>query len=155
VRVVSEGLLGRLAAIAPRVREKAIVAPMPLAIDDVELAARVSARGRALRAGFDRPLHVVASRLVREKRIERAIDHAARVRAPLVLVGDGPERAALLDRAQRRGLDLRTTGALPHEDALAWIAAADVLLAPLAPGEGAPTAIREAHALGVRVLAFP
>lgn len=172
VRVVSAALLRRLAALAPGVSAKAIVAPMPLATDDASLMERVHARAAELRLGHQarqaqqaRPtnrapethgglLHVVVSRLVRDKPIERAIAHVAERRGRLVLVGDGPERARLLAHAVRGHVDVEATGALPHEEALAWIAAADVLLAPLARGEGAPTTIREARALGVPVIAF-
>jgi glycosyltransferase involved in cell wall biosynthesis len=166
VRVVSAALLQRLAAIAPGVSAKALVAPMPLATDDDALVARVRTRSEALRRTYGahrmplaqdargQLLHVVVSRLVRDKPIERAIDHVARRRGRLVLVGDGPERTHLLAYAARVHVDVEATGALPHEEALAWIAAADVLLAPLARGEGAPTAIREARALGVPVIAL-
>jgi glycosyltransferase involved in cell wall biosynthesis len=163
VRVVSAALLRRLAVIAPAIAAKAIVAPMPLATDDDAVVERARARGDELRltqltngaqCARGRQLHVVVSRLVRDKPIERAIDHVARRHGRLVLVGDGPERARLLAHAARMRVDVEATGALPHEEALAWIAAADVLLAPLARGEGAPTTIREARALGVRVIAF-
>jgi len=50
---------------------------------------------------------------------------------------------------------MQLLGARPHEDALAWIAAADVVLAPLARGEGAPTVVREARTLGRPVVIFP
>jgi glycosyltransferase involved in cell wall biosynthesis len=96
----------------------------------------------------------VASRLVASKRIERAIDHVASHGGRLVVVGDGPERAALIDRARRLHVDARFLGARPHDEALAWIAAADVVLAPLARDEGAPTVVREATSLAVAVVPF-
>jgi glycosyltransferase involved in cell wall biosynthesis len=156
VRVVSRGLLDRLAAMHPGVRAKALVAPTPLALDDRAVAAQARARGAELRAGLamNGLLHVVAARMVRDKPIARAIDHAARRRAPLALIGDGPDRSRLIAHAHDRGVRLHAPGAVPHEEALAWIAAADVLLAPIARGEGAPTAIREAQALGVPVIAL-
>lgn len=154
LRVVSERLLDRLAALGPSARRRALVAPMPLTVEDPSVAAEARRRGEALRAGAPGLLHVVAARLVRDKPIERALEHVARRRAPLVLIGDGPDRARLVARARALDVDLRAPGALPHEEALAWIAAADVLLAPLARGEGAPTAIREAQALGVPVIAL-
>jgi glycosyltransferase involved in cell wall biosynthesis len=143
VRAVSETLAERIDRI--RARTVSLIEPMPLA--DVT-SVRVEAELLRARHGS---YAVIAARMVREKRIERAIE-AARHR--LVLVGDGPERARLIGYARDRGLDVIATGALPHEHALAWIAGADLVLAPLARGEGAPTVIREAIALGRPVRAF-
>jgi glycosyltransferase involved in cell wall biosynthesis len=100
---------------------------------------------------------VVASRLVAAKRVDLAIAAVAtlgRRSSPvrLVIVGDGPERAALEGRAAELDVAARFTGALPRREALGWIAASDVLVHPSAR-EGAPTVVREARALGVRVVA--
>jgi glycosyltransferase involved in cell wall biosynthesis len=97
-------------------------------------------------------LAVSACRLIAPKRVDLAIA-AARAASPtvrLVVVGDGPERPALERLAALP--DVRLTGALPRREALAWIAAADVLLHPSSV-EAAPTAVREARALGVPVIA--
>ncbi|WP_437652199.1 glycosyltransferase family 4 protein [Sorangium sp. So ce1182] len=129
----------------------------------------VAERARALRGALaQRPgerLAVVACRLIPTKRVELAIE-AARAAGPgllLVVIGDGPERAALErragcgDGAAASAGDavcgaVRFTGALPRREALAWVAAADVLLHP-SSHEAAPTVIREARALGVPVIA--
>ncbi|WP_437877640.1 glycosyltransferase family 4 protein [Sorangium sp. So ce513] len=130
----------------------------------------VGERAEALRRELlQRPgerIAVVACRLIPTKRVELAIE-AARAAGPglrLVVVGDGPERAAL-ERLARGpaadgagparcagGANVRFTGALPRREALAWIGAADVLLHP-SSHEAAPTVIREARALGVPVIA--
>jgi hypothetical protein len=146
LRAVSVELASRLVAIAPSVARRLVVAPM--ALDDEAIARARQARG-APRVSSTRPLHVVAARLVREKKIERAIDEARAHHAQLVIVGDGPDRARLFAHALRSSVEVVWTGALPHQDALAWIGRADLVLAPLAKGEGAPTVIREAQALGV------
>ncbi|WP_437837606.1 glycosyltransferase family 4 protein [Sorangium sp. So ce1153] len=129
----------------------------------------VADRARSLRGELAlRPserLAVVACRLIPTKRVELAIE-AARAAGPglrLVVIGDGPERAALErlagcgDGAAASAGDavcrpVRFTGALPRREALAWIAAADVLLHP-SSHEAAPTVIREARAFGVPVIA--
>ena len=146
IRAVSDSIAARLLSIEPRLARAIFVRAMPLAIDD----ARERARSRELRAASTRALYVVAARLIESKRLERAIDRVPRGET-LVLIGDGPRRDALTEHARACGVELRALGALPHEEALAWIAAADVVLAPLAKGEGAPTVVREARALGVRV----
>jgi glycosyltransferase involved in cell wall biosynthesis len=70
----------------------------------------------------------------------------------LVVIGDGPERASLAKEAEPLGAAATLLGALPRREALAWIRAADVLVHPSAV-EAAPTVVREARALGVRVVA--
>ena len=153
VRAVAPPLAARLLELAPLLAQKLVIAPMPLATDEPAVRRDVERRAANLREGLS-PLHVVASRLVASKRIERAIDHVARHGGRLVLVGDGPMRASLAEHARRRGVDARFVGARPHDEALGWIAAADVVLAPLALDEGAPTAAREAESLGRAVICF-
>lgn len=148
VRSVSSPLAARLLAIEPSLRID--VAPLPISFD----RAQARDRGASLRARFGSNLHVVAARLIAAKRIERAVEHAAARRGRLVLVGDGPARARLLVRARTHKVDVISPGAVAHEEALGWIAAAQVVLAPLARGEGAPTVIREAEALGVPTVVF-
>lgn len=147
VRAVSPGIADRLRVLAPDL--PVVIAPLPLATDVVFDAAR--ARGARLRATFGEELCVVAARLVPEKRIERVVPRVAARGGRLVLVGDGPTRTRVLAEARSARVDVLAVGALPHEQALGWLAAADEVLAPLALGEGAPTVVREAQALGVPV----
>ncbi len=61
-------------------------------------------------------------------------DLAARspsLRPALLLIGDGPQRAAVEAEAGARGVELRVTGAIPHGDVPAFLAAADVCVAGL------------------------
>ena len=102
----------------------------------------------------NRPRWVVCARLVRSKRVDLAIREAARHRAALTIIGDGPLRAELEALASGFEPRARFTGQLPRGDALALIAEAHKLV-HLSEAEGAPTVIREARALGVPVLATP
>ena len=95
---------------------------------------------------------VVCARLVRSKRVDLAIREAARQRAKLTVIGDGPLRGELEAFAASFEPRARFTGHLPRGDALALIADAHKLI-HLSEAEGAPTVIREARALGVPVLA--
>ena len=118
---------------------------------EVDCAAREA--GRAKREELRAPFVAVAvARLVASKRIDAVIEHVARSerRELLVIVGDGPERARLEALAKARGVDARFTGKLGRRDALAWIAAADVVL-HASREEGLSTVVREASALGVAV----
>jgi glycosyltransferase involved in cell wall biosynthesis len=97
---------------------------------------------------------VVCARLVQSKRVDLAIREAARHRAALTVIGDGPLRAELEALASAFEPRARFTGQIPRGDALALIAEAHKLV-HLSEAEGAPTVIREARALGVPVLATP
>ncbi len=122
----------------------------PCAINVSAAPTRHRARRRLGVAPGER-LIVIASRLIREKRVDVALRAAELLpRATLVVVGDGPERAVLQAEFPR----VRFTGERSRPEALTWIAAADMVLSA-SRDEGAPTVIREARALGVPVVAAP
>jgi teichuronic acid biosynthesis glycosyltransferase TuaC len=139
-------------ALAARLADCAHVEAPP--IDVPAVGARAASLRASLALGEGERLAVTACRLIASKRVELAVSavHAAGGRVRLVVVGDGPEQPALTHRAAELGLAVRFAGALPRREALAWVAAADVLLHPSAV-EAAPTVVREARALGVPVVA--
>jgi glycosyltransferase involved in cell wall biosynthesis len=140
------GALGTRARTA--VARIAVVRASPFDMPDVFAA------GEQLRRSLGvAKVAVSVGRLVKTKRIERAIDYVARSRetATLVVVGDGPERSRLERFARSRGVDARFVGLLRREKALAWMAAADVVLHGSAK-EGLSTVVREAEALGKPVV---
>jgi glycosyltransferase involved in cell wall biosynthesis len=122
----------------------------PPAIDVPEVGERAAALRASLAAGTR--VAATVCRLVPSKRVELAVEAAHAAGLALVVVGDGPEHDALRKRTAELGARVTFTGALPRREALAWIAAADVLLHPSAV-EAAPTVVREARALGVPVVA--
>jgi hypothetical protein len=89
----------------------------------------------------------------------RALARMPRDRRPrLVLLGEGPERSALLERAARAGVDAHLPGAVGRAAVADWMSAAILYVQPsveLATGraEGMPVAVREALAIGVPVIA--
>lgn len=144
LRFVAQASLDALASSLPSqlasdLRERAHVAPMPIDVLSREKLPSRSALGL--------PERYVAwvGRLVPDKRVALAIAAAELARVPLVLVGDGPT-------APRTSANLQWLGARPREEALSVIAHAEALLHTSA-NEAAPTVVREARALGVRVLA--
>lgn len=101
------------------------------------------ARGRVI---------VCVSRLSHEKGVDVLIDAAALLQtrdARVVIVGDGPEEAALKERAQRLGVSERVVfaGAKSHADVPTWIAAADLAVLS-SRKEGYPNALVEYLACG-------
>jgi glycosyltransferase involved in cell wall biosynthesis len=136
--------------LAAALKDRGHVEPPAIDVPDVMEQAASLRASISLAAG--ERLAVTACRLIASKRVELAI--AAVQAAPgvrLVVVGDGPERATLTTRAAESAA-ITFTGALPRREALAWVAAADVLLHPSAV-EAAPSVVREARALGVPVVA--
>ena len=105
-------------------------------------------------SALPRPLVVTVGRLVPWKRVDGVIDAVAGVLgASLAIVGEGPERAALTERASEK-LPGRAlfTGALPHPDTLAVMKSADVLVLN-SSYEGLSHLLIEALMLGTPVIA--
>jgi len=109
-----------------------------------------------------RPVVLGVGRLVPVKGFHVLVRAVARLpparRPRLVLLGDGPERPALLARAARAGVELHLPGAVARTAVADWMAAADVYVQPSTPvatgrAEGMPVAVREALAVGVPVIA--
>ena len=112
---------------------------------------RAAAR-RAL--GVSGPLLVTAGWLIPRKGQALAIDALARLPdATLLIVGDGPDRAALEQRARRLGLAsrVRFLGSVPHGELPALLAAADVVVQP-SEAEGLANVWVEAVACGTPVV---
>jgi teichuronic acid biosynthesis glycosyltransferase TuaC len=146
-RFVSSSLRGQLArATFPELESIGRVLPCEV---DVSTAPD---RGRARRRlGLDplEPWIVVVGRLIPSKRVDVALHAATLVPgARVAVVGDGPER----NRLERGHARVRFLGQLCRPDALAWIAAADLVLTA-SLDEGAPTVVREARAIGTPVVA--
>jgi teichuronic acid biosynthesis glycosyltransferase TuaC len=146
LRVTSHELAGLLSDASPELIPVLRVAACPIDVRGVP--DRETARARL---GFhsSEKIAVLVSRLIPEKRVALALD-ALRLLDGLsvVVVGDGPELAVLSARFP----SVRFTGRVSRADALAFIAAADVLVSASAE-EGAPTVVREARQLGVPVVA--
>lgn len=111
-------------------------------------------------AGSARPLRIICvGRLAPEKGQLGLVDAFARARgagldAELVLVGDGPDRAAVMARVIAAGVGphVKLLGRLPEERALEETARSDVLVLASFM-EGLPVVLMEAMALGVPVIA--
>ncbi|MCA9629655.1 MAG: glycosyltransferase family 4 protein [Myxococcales bacterium] len=149
LRAVSSELLAALAPLTPRsVADRRVEA---CAIDLGDVPARDDARRLH---GVEGELWVVVARLIASKRVDVALEKSLELAQTrpisVVVIGDGPMRASL----EARFPHARFLGQLPRPTCLSWMAAADGLLSASLL-EGAPTAIREARALGVPVLCAP
>jgi 1,2-diacylglycerol 3-alpha-glucosyltransferase len=149
-------------AMEARLRELGVrssIAVVPSAIDVDRFAGghRSAAVRALLGVGDDAPLALVVSRLAREKNLELAIDalaHSRRVRTRLAIVGDGPHRAALQERARAVGVGgrVRFVGALPSAALPDVYASGDVFVFP-STTETQGLVLAEALAAGLRVVA--
>jgi glycosyltransferase involved in cell wall biosynthesis len=82
------------------------------------------------------------------------IQAAASIRAPVVVAGDGPERAACMALAQRLGVAVSFPGRLSHADLVAHLHASTVFAFPsVERSEAFGLSILEAHACGRPVVA--
>ena len=91
---------------------------------------------------------VVVARLTAQKRVDLVIGAAARLGIRCVVVGDGPERAALESLAQTSGAEVEFTGTLPAGAVRTRLLAAAVAVLP-ARAEGFGLAGAEALMSGV------
>ena len=101
---------------------------------------------------------VSVSRLAPEKGLDLVVDALsglpAAERPLLVLAGDGPERKALVRRAERAGVATRFVGAIDDAaDVAELLAAADIFVYAGRQGTNTPYAVLEAMAAGLAVVA--
>jgi glycosyltransferase involved in cell wall biosynthesis len=78
----------------------------------------------------------------------------ARLDWPLVVVGDGSERAELEEAARRSGREVRFVGWRPREEVLAWLRHAELLVFPSHGPESLSRVLLEASTLGVAIAAM-
>ncbi|NUM54005.1 MAG: glycosyltransferase [Candidatus Hydrogenedentes bacterium] len=88
------------------------------------------------------------------KGIEYLVRAAKHIAAPVVIAGDGPERARCMALARDLGATIAFPGALPHEALVAHLHACEVFAFPsVARSEAYGIAMLEAHAAGKPVVA--
>jgi glycosyltransferase involved in cell wall biosynthesis len=100
-----------------------------------------------------RTRYVSVGRLIRSKRVDRAVRFIANKKDPnceLIVIGEGPERKALEALASTLKLNVHFVGLEPRVRALSWLASAKALLMT-SEAEGLSTVEREAQALGIAV----
>ncbi len=161
VEAVSSDLAERLERATGRAADA--VAPMPLALRVPPSRAPEPGPGPA--AGAADPSHdavdasgpftvLAVGRLVPEKGFADLVEAVGLLVVParLVVVGDGPERAALAARARVRGVALELTGALAPAELAHRYATASVVAVP-SHREGFGLVAAEAAVAGVPVVA--
>ena len=102
------------------------------------------------------PYALYLGKLAPNKGTSHLVDVAGRARLewPLVVVGDGPERAAIEAQAKASGRDVRFAGWADRPQTVAWLAHASLLIFPSRGPESLSRVLLEASALGVPIAAM-
>ncbi len=153
VTAVSESLKRDTIA-ALGIRREIAVIPNFLDCEQYRRRPDAALRGELAPAGERVVMHVSNFRPV--KRLDAVLDVFLRIRrhvpARLVLVGDGPERAALEQRVHDEGVTEAVMFAGERQDLVSWLSCADLFLLPSAQ-ESFGMAALEAMACEVPVVA--
>jgi glycosyltransferase involved in cell wall biosynthesis len=152
--------IGRdLAARAPELaRTRLEIIPNPVDVRAIRAVADTPAPADMLSSpgAEPRPYAIYIGKLAPNKGTGKLMTALARANLswPLVIVGDGPDRAAVEAAARASGRDVRFTGWLDRVEALRWLAHARVLLFPSHGPESLSRVLLEASALGVSAAAM-
>lgn len=128
-----------------------VVATIPNPVDVRAVQAEADRRP----APLDRPYVLYAGKLDLNKGVSQLLPAAAaaEIDAPLVVVGDGPERPRLEAEARAAGRDVRFTGWLAHGEVLAWMRHARALVFTSHWREPLSRVLLEASAVGCPIAA--
>jgi len=152
-RVVTTGAALRDQLIRDNGLDAARVDSVPTGIDTATFAPmpRTAAR-RELGLPEKVPIAGIVATMRSWKGHRYLVDAMPRLRrrdARLVIVGDGPQRAALEAQVGRLGLGERVLFAGQRTDVARWLAALDVFVLPSYANEGVPQALLQAMLVGV------
>lgn len=145
----------RMASESPILARSGVDATVvPYGIDVAPWSARNNGDADALREEHG-PYVLAAGRLVYYKGFDRLIDAAAEIPWRIVIVGDGPKRAALEEQIRRKGLGdkVHLAGFVPDSTLAAHLAAAKLFVLPsVNRAEAFGIALLEAQAAGLPVV---
>jgi glycosyltransferase involved in cell wall biosynthesis len=151
VVAVSGAIAHDLRARAPELRG-ARLEIIPNAVNILDLTSRA---GR-LTPPSPGPYALYLGKLAPNKGTSHLVEVAERAELdwPLVIAGDGPERAAISAAAARSRREIRLVGWVDRDAATAWLAHAAMLIFPSRGPESLSRVLIEASALGVPIAAM-
>jgi glycogen synthase len=148
---VSSTIAADLRARAPELA-KARLEIIPNAVDVASIRARAASRPRPIEG----PYALYLGKLAPNKGTAQLVQVIERAGLdwPLVVAGDGPDRAELAAAAARSDRDVRLVGWLDHDQAAAWLGHASILIFTSRGPESLSRVLIEASALGVPIAAM-
>ena len=153
VRIVTTGAALRDQLIRDNGVDPRRIESVPTGIDPVQFAPRDrQAARRALGLPLDMPLIGIVATLRSWKGHRYLLDamlQLARADTRLVIVGDGPQRAALEAQTDALRLRGRVRFAGQQADVAPWLAAFDIFVLPSYANEGVPQALVQAMFCGI------
>jgi glycosyltransferase involved in cell wall biosynthesis len=164
LRLKREGLRGASAVIAVSrsvaadLRDRAPelsavrIETVPNAVDVSRVRQVADSAGRPMPS----PYAAFVGKLALNKGVDLLIEAIQRadLRVPLIVLGDGPERARLERAAAAAGRDVRVLGWLERDDVFRWLRHASALVFPSRWKEPLSRVLIEASALGVAIAAM-
>jgi glycosyltransferase involved in cell wall biosynthesis len=116
----------------------------------------VRAHVRASAPPLDRPYALFIGKLARNKGVLALVDivERARLRMPLVVIGDGPERGFLMAAASRASVEVRILEWMDRQEVFRWLGHASFLIFPSNWPEPLSRVLLEASALCVPIAAM-
>lgn len=113
-------------------------------------------RASATERPYPQPYALYVGKLAINKGTDHLVDviQQADLDWPLMIVGDGPDRASIEAAARASGRDVRFNGWLDQEQTARWIAHAGLLLFPSRGPESLSRVLLEASALGIPIAAM-
>ena len=151
VVAVSSTIATDLRARAPELANTRLqIIPNPVSVHELR------ARAARLDPQMSGEYALYLGKLAPNKGTDHLIDVITRAELdwPLVVVGDGPDRAAITAEAGQSGRDIRFTGWVNQDSAAAWLAHAAMLIFPSRGPESLSRVLIEASALGVPIAAM-
>ena len=131
---------------------RARIETIPNGVDVAGVRAAVVTSARPTAA----PYALFVGKLARNKGARSLVEIAglADLKMPLVVIGDGPDRAALADAAARSTRDIRMLGWLDRDEVFRWLRHAALLVFPSNCPETLSRVLIEASALSVPIAAI-
>ena len=125
------------------------VIPNPVDVEGIRASATAA-------PPLSEPYAVYVGKLAPNKGVTKLIPAMVRagLRWPLVIVGDGPQRAEVAADAARSNVDVQFQGWLPRAETLRWLGHASILIFPSHGPESLSRVLLEAAALGVPTAAM-
>ncbi len=150
VIAVSHAVAGHLRARADLSAVRIEVLPNGVDVNEVRAHVRASSRPLA------KPYALFIGKLARNKGAGALVDvvRQSNLQMPLVVVGDGPERASLIEAAARAHVDVKVLQWLDRQEVFRWLGHAALLIFPSNWPEPLSRVLIEASALCVPIAAM-